>query len=646
MIQNFMEPFVMPSPNKLVLRIFHIWIFLLLFFLVALPIGCSHTKPSTESHQEGPSHEDALASTHSQAAASMPSTFSRSGDRIRIRKTIDDDDNAFSRPTDDDVIDLGIENQNILDEAIDYCQLAQDFWQKGKLENALQALDTAYSLILKLNTQGRPRLIQQKDDLRHLISKRIMEIYASRNLVRPANHNVIPMSMNRHVQAEIDLLTKGAEKDFFINAYQRSGRYREWIEAELVKEGLPKELSWLPLIESGYKSNAFSPARALGLWQFIASTGYRFGLNRDQFVDERLDPYKSTRAAILYLKELHSLFGDWETALAAYNCGENRVLRTISSQRVNYLDNFWDLYEKLPQETARYVPRFIATLHIVSDPKKYGLEDISPEPPLAFETIDIFRNIHLKHVAQATDTPLPYLKLLNPELRLDITPAEGYTLKIPPGTRDLLLSKLDEIPDSMDTPTEAPAKPDIKHTTHLVAKGETIQSIAKKYGIPASEIAKLNKSPKSGHIKPGTVLVLPHPSMKTAATSPQKASAEPAKPTKAVTKIDPKAPIVHTVQKGENLFSIASRYGTTVQAIQKLNNFNTINLTIGQTLQIPFESVSSAKPLISLKKYEVKKGDSPTSIARTHQMPIERFLSINNLTEKSRLLPGQKVYVE
>ncbi len=637
----------MQSLFKPVIRINRPLTFLFLLLLIPLLFGCSHTKSPTESLSKDQSQENAIASKLSESAALTPSSsFSRPGDRSRIRRTFDDDNDSFSRPTDDDTIDLGVENQNILDEAIDYCQLAQDFWQKGKLDNALQALDSAYSLILKLNTQGRPRLNQQKDDLRLLISKRIMEIYSSRNLVRPANHNVIPMSMNRHVQAEIDLLTKGAEKDFFMNAYQRSGRYREWIVAELVKEGLPKELSWLPLIESGFKSNAFSSARALGLWQFIASTGYRFGLNRDQYVDERLDPYKATRAAISYLKELHGLFGDWETALAAYNCGENRVLRTISSQHINYLDNFWDLYEKLPQETARYVPRFIATLHIVSDPKKYGLEDISPEAPLTFETIDIFRNIHLKHVAEATDTPLSYLKLLNPELRLDITPAEGYTLRIPPGTRDLLLSKLDEIPDASEPSTETSPKPDIKPSTHLVAKGETLSSIAKKYGIPTSEIAKLNKIPQSAHLKPGTALFLPYPSPKTVASAQSKPAMGPAKPTKATSKIDPRAPILHTVQKGENLFSIANRYGTTVHAIQKLNNFNTINLTIGQILQIPVESASAAKPLVALKKYEVKKGDSPTSIARTHKMPIERFLSINNLTEKTRLLPGQKVYVE
>ena len=122
------------------------------------------------------------------------------------------------------------------------------------------------------------------------------------------------------------------------------------------------------------------PARALGLWQFIPSTGYRYNLNRDKYIDERLDPDKATRGAIEYLRELHEMFGDWATVLAGYNCGENR-LRTIQSQNINYLDNFWDLYERLPRETARYVPRFLATLHIISSPEKYGLNAVPVSRP-------------------------------------------------------------------------------------------------------------------------------------------------------------------------------------------------------------------------------------------------------------------------
>jgi membrane-bound lytic murein transglycosylase D len=608
--------------------------------------GCA--KSIQSSNQDMLNKDPGAASniqTRSETGNSSGSS-ARSSHLSWLHKTFVDDEDEINRPIEnDDPIDFGIENQNILDEALDYCQLAQDFWQKGKLDNALQALDSAYALILRVNVQGRPRLIQQKDDLRHLISKRIMEIYASRNVTRPLNHNSIPMVLNQYVQAEINLMTKGAEKDFFTNAYQRSGRYRKWIEEQLIKEGLPPELSWLPLIESGYKSTAYSPARALGLWQFIASTGYRFGLNRDQYIDERLDPYKSTKAAIAYLKELHSLFGDWETVLAAYNCGENKVLRTISGQCINYLDNFWDLYEKLPQETARYVPRFIATLHIISDPAKYGLADITPEPPLEYESVDIYRNIHLKNVAQATEIPFTALKLLNPELRLDITPSEGYSLKLPTGTKDILLAKLDEIPDTTEILSEVRPQ-EAKHPTHVVAKGETLHTISKKYHVPVFELAKLNHLKVSSKLNTGQLINLPQSGSKPTTVSVSKIPPEPLKTKKAAAKIEPKPPVQHVVQKGENLFSIASRYGTTVQAIQRLNNISSNNLTIGQTLQIPPEIVAPSKPLVALKKYEVKKGDNPISIANRHKMPVDRFLSINNLTEKSKLVPGQKVYVE
>ncbi len=233
--------------------------------------------------------------------------------------------------------------QPILDEALDFCRVSQDFWQKGELENALEALDQAYSLILNIDTSDDPKLIQQKEDLRFMISKRILEIYASRHIVVNGDYNAIPMVMNKHVRAEIDRFTKKNEKSFFIESYKRSGRYRPMIVSALKEAGLPVELSWLPLIESGFKVNALSRARALGLWQFIPSTGYKFGLKRNQFIDERIDPVKATQAAISYLKELHQIFGDWSTVLAGYNCGEGQVLRVIRNQKVNYLDNFSDL---------------------------------------------------------------------------------------------------------------------------------------------------------------------------------------------------------------------------------------------------------------------------------------------------------------
>ena len=272
----------------------------------------------------------------------------------------------------DDRLDNSEQNaQQMIEQAFLLCQTSQEFWQNGESDKAIDLLDRAYSVILKIDTHDNENLIRQKEDMRFVITKRIYEIYASRKVIVNGSKKEIPLTINKKVQHEIDLYTKGELRNHFIASYKRSGKYRKTIAEMLIKEGLPQELSWLPLVESGFIVKALSKQRALGLWQFIPSTGYKFGLSRNQYIDERLNPEKSTQAAICYLKELHSLFGDWSTVLAAYNCGETRVLRVIRNQKINYLDNFWDLYAQLPEETARYVPKFLATLHIVNNLEKY-----------------------------------------------------------------------------------------------------------------------------------------------------------------------------------------------------------------------------------------------------------------------------------
>jgi len=391
--------------------------------------------------------------------------------------------------------DQGEKIQSDLDEALDFCQTSQDFWQKGELENALEALDHAYALILKIDTNNSPKLIQQKEDLRFMISKRILEIYASRNIVVNGNHNAIPLVMNKHVQLEIDQFTKHREKKFFIESYKRSGKYRPQIVKALKEAGMPVELSWLPLIESGFKVNALSRARALGLWQFIPSTGYKFGLKRDKYIDERIDPVKSTQAAIEYLKELHQIFGDWSTVLAAYNCGEGQVLRVIRSQNINYLDNFWDLYERLPRETARYVPRFMAALFIINNPEKYGLDAMAVDDPLEYETLTVSKQIHLRNIAREIDVDEKILRELNPELRYHILPQEQYPLKVPPGKSEVLLANLDNIPISY------PPQP--AYVYHRIRPGESLSTIARRYHSSVGKIMRANNLRRSSFIVAG-----------------------------------------------------------------------------------------------------------------------------------------------
>jgi membrane-bound lytic murein transglycosylase D len=520
--------------------------------------------------------------------------------------------------------------ENKMDEALDYCQMSQELWQKGELENALEALDQAYSLILSIDTGNNSTLAQQKEDIRFTISKRILEIYASRNFAVNGNHKAIPMEMNSHIQTEIDLFTTGIERNFFRESLKRSGSFRPQILEMLKQAGLPAELSWLPLIESGFKVNALSSARALGLWQFIPSTGYKFGLKRDLFVDERLDPVKSTEAAIAYLKELHQMFGDWTTVLAAYNCGEGRVLRIIRDQNVNYLDNFWDLYERLPRETARYVPRFLATLHVLSNPEKYGLDKVDLELPWKYETVSITKQAHLKDIAKELCVDANDLKQINPELRYNILPPYTYLLKAPPGKTEELLAKIDAIPVSS-------ARQQVSTAYHRVKRGETLFAISKRYRVSAQNLMRANNMRKPIVIA-DKMLKIPNyqgGSSKTESTT-QQAKYTPQKK---------EQPSTHIVKSGESLLIIANRYNTTVKNIQELNKLNTINLHIGQVLFIQKQSGYNETNDV-IKKYRVKSGDNLFRISQNHNMSLDRLLRINKLTPKSKIHVGQYIYVE
>jgi membrane-bound lytic murein transglycosylase D len=391
--------------------------------------------------------------------------------------------------------------QQMMEQALTLCQISQEYWRSGELNRAIELLDQAYLLILGINTYESDYLTQQKEDLRFTISKRIIEIYASRKVVINGSQNEIPLNINEQVQYEIDLYTTGKLRNHFIDSYKKSGKYRQMIVDMLKEADLPQELSWLPLIESGFRVKALSTARALGLWQFIPSTGYKFGLSRNRFIDERLNPVKSTQAAIDYLKELHGRFGDWSTVLAAYNCGETRVLRVIRNQKIKFLDNFWDLYGHLPRETARYVPKFLATLHIVKNLEKYGLDKITIDSALKFESLTVTKKIPLKNVAKITGIDRKILEELNPELRRKIVPGGTYTLKVPKGSKQILLANIDQMLHLN------PAHVDF--TKHRVQSGESLSLIARRYRTSVACIMLANNLDHANYIVAGKTLQIP-----------------------------------------------------------------------------------------------------------------------------------------
>jgi len=459
----------------------------------------------------------------------------------------------------------GGERQDFLDTALDFYQASQELWSRGEMEGAIDALDEAYSLILKVNSDSNPAMIQEKEDLRILISRRLIEIYASRHTAVNGNHKAIPLTMNEHVKYEIKQF-QTVERNFFINSYKRSGRHIAKIVKELNEAGLPEELAWLPLVESGFNERALSPARALGLWQFIASTGYKFGLKRDDWIDERLDPEKSTKAAIAYLQELHLMFGDWTTVLAAYNSGEGNVLRVIKGQKINYLDNFWDLYERLPRETARYVPRFLATLHILREPEQHGFEFGETEEPLSFEMVTMGKQVRLEAIAKELGISEASLSHLNPELRLMVTPPTPYSLRIPPSMLEVLLASLGDIPEWSRTKTSPAKRPsELSYAYHRVSKGETISCIAERYKTTVAAISKANNISNRLLIKTGQRLKIPLGGVNAS-----------------------KLADTYTVKKGDSLWLIARRFNIDVETLKRINNLKSSDISVGQTINLSF----------------------------------------------------------
>ncbi|MBI4848500.1 MAG: LysM peptidoglycan-binding domain-containing protein [Nitrospirae bacterium] len=462
--------------------------------------------------------------------------------------------------------DSNIDNEDILETALDYCNASQDLWAEGNLEKAIDALDEAYNLVLKVDTESHPELIRQKEDLRFMISKRVLEIYTSRFRTVNGNHKEIPLTMNEYVEREIKSF-QGPERDFFTESVKRSGKYRGAMVRSLKEAGLPEELSWLPHIESWFKVNALSPARALGLWQFIPSTGYKFGLKRDTWIDERLNPAKSTSAAIAYLKELHQMFGDWTTVLAAYNCGEGNVLRVIRNQKINYLDNFWDLYARLPRETARYVPRFLATLHIMKDPTKYGFTFEAPDSPPAYESITVEKPVQLKKMAEELGIPSEELIALNPELRRQMTPPAKYSLNVPVGIGNTLLAKIDTIPTS-----SLPKNEYNEYIYHVVRRGDTLARIAAKYRTNVNTIVKANRISRRSRLQVGQKLKVP---LRGGKGSDMLSFEEDLLPNGK-----------YRAKRGETLTMIARKFNTDSTRLKKLNRLTSPLLSEGQVLKV------------------------------------------------------------
>ncbi|UCF01450.1 MAG: LysM peptidoglycan-binding domain-containing protein [Deltaproteobacteria bacterium] len=544
-------------------------IFLALLSLLLFTVSCTQSsfflRSGDTSHPEKPSQiPEPTSEEKSDPSNAAPSDATiEEGNVLALSPALEESSANGESQAELDSEEEPYTDQKRVDDALYYYQEALEYRNSGDPDRAIQSLDQSYQIIFSIQNEDDPEITQQKEDLRLLISKRILEIYASRSHPQMGPSREMPLAMNQYVTREIKRF-QTTERSFFIQSYRLSGRYRPYIVEQMRKAGTPEDLSWLPLIESGFKTRALSKARALGLWQFIASTAYRYDLRRDRWVDERMDPERSTQAAIAYLKVLHGLFGDWTTALAAYNCGEGNVLRVIRQQHVNYLDDFWDLYPRLPLETARYVPRFLAALHIIKDPEKYGFYDLELDQPLISEQVQVNRQMRLKDIARVLNVPAKTLEELNSSLRYKVTPNYPFTLKLPADTSTTFVAKLEEIP-GWKPPKRA-------YVIHRVRFGETLSEIALKYRVSVRRIVHANHLRSASRIRAGQRLKIPlrgHIVTAKSTSSHRVGSTEH-----------------YQVKRGDSLWLIARRFNTTVTEIKTLNGMHSDLLHTGQVILV------------------------------------------------------------
>ncbi|HWO00947.1 MAG TPA: transglycosylase SLT domain-containing protein [Blastocatellia bacterium] len=300
---------------------------------------------------------------------------------------------------------------------------------------------------------------------------------------------------------------------------QRSGRYREMVEKIFKEEKVPVDLIWLAQAESVWKPNALSRAAAKGIWQFIPSTGTRYGLAQTAWIDERSHPEKATRAAARYLRWLHDHFaGDWLLAMAAYNSGENRVDSAVAKS--GYAD-FWELYKRglLPQETRNYVPCILSIIVISKNQKRYGF-DVKPDPTLNFESFEVPGQTDLKVVADLIGVPYEVIQDLNPELRRGTSPlGQRYAIKLPKGMKKQFEVAYADLPEEKRVRKVIVPADDIadgyrpayrvQMASHRVGRGETLASLARQNRISVQELARLNRMSTRGELRKGQTIKIP-----------------------------------------------------------------------------------------------------------------------------------------
>ena len=391
------------------------------------------------------------------------------------------------------------------------------------------------------------------------------EILQARERARSESFD-LPVVVNTEVTSIIEYLT-GSFRERFITALQRAAPLLPFIRSELRSVGLPQDLAYLPLVESGFNTKARSRARAQGLWQFMKGTARLYGLRCDGLVDERNDPYLATKAAVSHLAELYASFGDWELALAAYNSGAGRVQRAL--RRKGAGDDFWGARRFLPRETRNYVPAFWAALVVAKNPEAHGLP-LVPEVDRCVGRVKVDGGLELSVLADEIHIATTELADLNPALLYGMTPMTGeYLLAVPCGREGEIAQAIASIPPDRR----------VRQVFHVVRHGDTVGGIARRYRSSVDAILVANRIRDPRRLRIGQTLVIPrypgapvrHESSGQKATKPEALQPPPER---------------YVVKRGDTLYDIARRFGTSVAEIRSRNGLDGSVIRPGDVLKL------------------------------------------------------------
>lgn len=440
----------------------------------------------------------------------------------------------------------------------------------------------------------------------------------------------LPVHVNERVHFWMSHFQRHSDR--FALHLSRKGRYETLIRERLRARGMPEDLLYLALIESGFSPRAYSRAHAVGIWQFVAETARRYGLEVTSYLDERRDPIKSTEAALDYLQALYAQFGSWYLAAAAYNTGENRVERILREQAGGTRGHdslFWRIDQFLPQETRNYVPRLLSALILAKYPDRFGFGQVQPQPPEAFEMVTVPDATDLEVVAQAAGVTLAEIERLNPQFPRGITPpGRAVPVRVPVGRAESFAAAFARVPPEQR----------LRTLEHVVRKGETLSQIALRYGTTVAAIQEANRIRDPHSITVGRRLTISRrrtgdPAAGTAA-APEPSTPLEAPPAKA----GGSRSTVYEVRAGDSLWGIARKYNINVADLRRWNDLPPGGRILpGQKLLLRLET--------SILVYHVQPGDTLWGIARQYGTTANRLREWNRLPEDAVLRPGDRIEV-